>query len=302
MDQARPQTTQESKGSVSQRYKEHSDDSTDKRATDNTVSPAKDEKRAIRRVRSPSRPRAWLSTSYKPKFAGRFHKPRFTRDDHAFHKAGFGTQRHHHTSHWAYVHRRDHFHSKLHHIPLKERVRLKEQEKEKYKRRESTEGSSSPKQENTTRPFTSRSSSSRDKDMQFTVEWWPHDRKVGGSIPLNSYPEVPLSKSNRNQSRERDHKGTKSKERSGERELPSTVSQTAARDRAIQQKRKEIDEVYYQECEMFGFVVKMLIKKDPSLERPIQSSLQQNLRDIGKRCVEAMEKFIEDYDSRELSH
>ncbi|XP_005931789.1 periphilin-1 isoform X2 [Haplochromis burtoni] len=276
MDQARPQTTQESKGSVSQRYKEHSDDSTDKRATDNTVSLAKDEKRAIRRVRSPSRPRAWLSTSYKPKFAGRFHKPRFTRDDHAFHKAGFGTQRHHHTSHWAYVHRRDHFHSKLHHIPLKERVRLKEREKEKYKRRDSTEGSSSPKQENTTRPFTSRSSSSRDKDMQFT--------------------------SNRNQSRERDHKGTKSKERSGERELPSTVSQTAARDRAIQQKRKEIDEVYYQECEMFGFVVKMLIKKDPSLERPIQSSLQQNLRDIGKRCVEAMEKFIEDYDSRELSH
>lgn len=53
---------------------------------------------------------------------------------------------------------------------------------------------------------------------------------------------------------------------------------------------------------MFGFVVKMLIKKDPSLERPIQSSLQQNLRDIGKRCVEAMEKFIEDYDSREPSH
>lgn len=60
-------------------------------------------------------------------------------------------------------------------------------------------------------------------------------------------------------------------------------------------------QVYYQECEMFGFVVKMLIEKDPSLERPIQSSLQENLRDIGKRCVEAMEKFIEDYDSRELS-
>lgn len=52
-----------------------------------------------------------------------------------------------------------------------------------------------------------------------------------------------IRQSNRNQSRERDHRGTKSKERSGERELPSTVSQTAARDRAIQQKRKEIDEV-----------------------------------------------------------
>lgn len=63
-----------------------------------------------------------------------------------------------------------------------------------------------------------------------------------------------------------------------------------------------VSQVYYKECEMFGLVAKMLIAKDRSLERPIQSSLQENLRDIGKRCVEAMEKFIEDYDSRELSH
>ncbi|XP_030590053.1 periphilin-1-like [Archocentrus centrarchus] len=274
MDQARPQTTQENKVSMSQRYKEHSDDSTDKRATNNTVSPTKGEKRVFRRVRSPSRPRAWLSSAYKPKFGGHFYKPRFPRDDHSFHKAGFGSQRHHHLSHQAYVHQREHLQSKFHHIPLRERVRKKEQvkEKEKYEQRESTEGSSSPKQEKTTRPYSSRSSSSRDKDTQFT--------------------------SDRNQSRERDHRGTKSRERSRDRELPSTVSQTAARDRAIQQKRKEIDEVYYQECEMFGFVVKMLIEKDPSLERSIQSSLQENLRDIGKRCVEAMEKFIEDYDSR----
>lgn len=61
-------------------------------------------------------------------------------------------------------------------------------------------------------------------------------------------------------------------------------------------------QVYYQECETFGLVAKMLIAKDQSLERSIQSSLQENLRDIGKRCVEAMEKFIEDYDSREMSH
>lgn len=59
--------------------------------------------------------------------------------------------------------------------------------------------------------------------------------------------------------------------------------------------------MYYQECEMFGLVVKMLIAKDPSLKIPIQASLQQNLRDIGARCVEAMEKFINDYDLRELT-
>lgn len=55
--------------------------------------------------------------------------------------------------------------------------------------------------------------------------------------------------SNRNQSRERDHRGTKSKERerSREGELPSTASQMTARDRAIQQKRREIDKV--EECD-----------------------------------------------------
>ncbi|GAA6108305.1 periphilin-1, partial [Tachysurus ichikawai] len=58
--------------------------------------------------------------------------------------------------------------------------------------------------------------------------------------------------------------------------------------------------VYRQDCDTFGVVVKMLVAKDPSLERPIQSSLRENLREIGLRCVEAMEKFINEYDCREL--
>ncbi|XP_028266385.1 arginine/serine-rich coiled-coil protein 2 isoform X2 [Parambassis ranga] len=247
-------------------YREHSDESTKKRSTDSTASPTQAQKRPIRRVRSPSRPRGWLPSSYKPKFGSQFYRPRFPRDNHLFHKAGFSNHRHHYYMN-PRSHRRDHFQPKLHHIALRE--------KERYEHRESTDGSSPPKQNNSTRPFLSRSTSSRDKDMQSTV-----------------------CESDRNQSRERDRRRTKSRDG----ELPSTVSQTAARDRAIQQKRREIDEVYHQECEMFGFVVKMLIAKDSSLEGPIQSSLQQNLRDIGKRCVEAMEKFIEDYDSREPLH
>ncbi|XP_037629837.1 periphilin-1 [Sebastes umbrosus] len=280
MDHARPQDTPQSKGSML-RHREHSDESVDKRPTDGSSSPT-DAKRLIRRVRSPSRPRAWLSNSYKPKFGGRFQRPR---DDHSFHKRGFPNQRYHHFNHRGYFHRRDHFHPKYHHNELRDRDRDKEKEKEKekdwYEQRESTDGSSPSKQNNTTRPFLPRSTSSRDKDMQFTI-----------------------CQSDRNQSRERDHNGSKSKERERSRdgELPSTASQTATRDRAIQQKRKEIDEVYYQECEMFGLVAKMLIAKDPTLERPIQSALQENLRDIGKRCVEGMEKFIEDYDSKERSH
>ncbi|XP_070696388.1 periphilin-1 [Pempheris klunzingeri] len=270
MDHEPLQDTHQSKGSMSW-HSEHSDVPVDQRPS---LSPAKDEARLIRRVRSPSRPRAWMSNSYKPKFAGRFYRPHFSRDDHSFYKPGFSNQRYHHFNPRANFHRKEHFQPKLHYIALKQRGR----EKERYEQRESADGSLSPKHNNTARAFLSRSTSSRDKDIQFI--------------------------SDRNQSRERDHRGTKSKERerSWDRELPSTASQTVARDRAIQQKRREIDEVYYQECEMFGLVSKMLIAKDTSLEGPIQSSLQENLRDIGARCVEAMEKFIEDYDSRELSH
>ncbi|KAG7228217.1 hypothetical protein INR49_013380 [Caranx melampygus] len=221
MDHSRPQDAQQNKGSTL-RHRECSDEAVDKRSTsDSSTVPTEDGKRPIRRVRSPSRPRAWLSSSYKPKFGGRFYKPRFPRDDHPFYKPGYNKKRYHPQ---AYLEQREHFHPKLHHIALKERERekQKEKEKERYERgewREGAEGNSPPKQNDATRPFLPRSTSSRDKDMQFN--------------------------SDRNQSRERDHRGTKSKERepSRDRELPLTASQTAARDRAIQQKRREIDEV-----------------------------------------------------------
>uniref|UniRef100_A0A1A7XBE8 Periphilin 1 n=1 Tax=Iconisemion striatum TaxID=60296 RepID=A0A1A7XBE8_9TELE len=267
MDHIRAPDTQESK--------------VDKRPTVSNMSTKKVDSRAIRRVRSPSRPRAWLSRSYKPKSVGQAYKPRFPRDDRFIHKVGFSTQRHQQLKPQTHIPRRNHLPNKRHHITPKERGREKERERERSMQRESSGGSSPSKPNNTSRAVPPRSSSSRDKDLQFTV-----------------------FQDERNQSRERDHRTTTSKDREWSRdgELPLTASQTAARDRAIQQKRREIDEVYYQECEMFGLVAKMLIAKDPALELPIQSSLQENLRDIGKRCIEAMEKFIEDYDSRELLH
>nr|XP_015823734.2 periphilin-1 isoform X2 [Nothobranchius furzeri] len=244
----------------------------DKRPTDSSMFTKKVDHRAIRRVRSPSRPRAWLSRSHKPKSVGQAYKPR----------AGFSSQRHQQPKPQTHIPRRNYLPIKPHHITPKEKGRQKEEERERERsaQRESSEGSS-PSKPNASRAVPPRSSSIRDTDMQFTV-----------------------FQDGRNQSRERDHRETTSKDREWSRdgELPLTASQMAARDRAIQQKRREIDEVYYQECEMFGLVAKMLIAKDPALERPIQSSLQENLRDIGKRCVEAMEKFIEDYDSRELLH
>ncbi|KAG7478029.1 hypothetical protein MATL_G00076130 [Megalops atlanticus] len=84
-------------------------------------------------------------------------------------------------------------------------------------------------------------------------------------------------------------------------ELPLAVMQAAVRSRAIQEKRREIEEVYRQDCDTFETVVKMLIAKDPSLERSLRLSLRKNLREMGQYCVEAMEKFIVDYDSKDSS-
>ncbi|XP_042586306.1 uncharacterized protein LOC109094692 isoform X1 [Cyprinus carpio] len=86
------------------------------------------------------------------------------------------------------------------------------------------------------------------------------------------------------------------------RDALSSVTCAVARNRAIQKKQEQIEEVYRQDCDTFGMVVKMLVAKDPSLEKPIQLSLRENLRDIGMRCIKAMEQFIHEYDSRELDN
>ncbi|XP_063252693.1 periphilin-1 isoform X4 [Prinia subflava] len=74
-------------------------------------------------------------------------------------------------------------------------------------------------------------------------------------------------------------------------------SQLLGRSKAIAAKTKEIEQVYRQDCETFGMVVKMLIDKDPSLEKSIQFALRQNLHEIGERCVEELKHFIAQYDA-----
>ncbi|XP_066489207.1 periphilin-1 isoform X2 [Tiliqua scincoides] len=74
-------------------------------------------------------------------------------------------------------------------------------------------------------------------------------------------------------------------------------SQRVIRSKAIAAKTKEIEQVYRQDCETFGAVVKMLVEKDPSLEKPIQFSLRQNLCEIGERCIEELKRFIAEYDA-----
>ncbi|XP_063301181.1 periphilin-1 [Pelobates fuscus] len=88
-------------------------------------------------------------------------------------------------------------------------------------------------------------------------------------------------------------------------ELEANVSATSeifevrphnSRAKAIAAKTKEIEEVYRQDCETFGMVVKMLIDKDPSLEKQVQYALKQNLSEIGERCIEELKMYIMEYD------
>ncbi|KAF4802542.1 Periphilin-1 [Turdus rufiventris] len=74
-------------------------------------------------------------------------------------------------------------------------------------------------------------------------------------------------------------------------------SHLLSRSKAIAAKTKAIEQVYRQDCETFGMVVKMLIDKDPSLEKSIQFALRQNLHEIGERCIEELKHFIAQYDA-----
>ncbi|KAM4883053.1 periphilin-1 isoform 9-T11 [Thomomys bottae] len=86
-----------------------------------------------------------------------------------------------------------------------------------------------------------------------------------------------------------------------EKELAEAASKWAAEklEKSDESNLPEISEfeVYRQDCETFGMVVKMLIEKDPSLEQSIQFALRQNLHEIGERCVEELKNFIAEYDN-----
>lgn len=67
--------------------------------------------------------------------------------------------------------------------------------------------------------------------------------------------------------------------------------------KVIASKTKEIEQAYHQDCETFGIVVKMLIEKDTSLEKPVQFALRQNLHEISERCAIELKHFIAEYDA-----
>ncbi|XP_030640721.1 periphilin-1 [Chanos chanos] len=222
----------------------------------------KDEKRPIRRLRSPSR----FSRQFRPRFGGRYYRPRFYpgRDDRFFRRPGYklGFQRYSPA-----LGPRLQVSTATNSSPVRRRVSVSPSPAPSQHSDKSLSATAREQKDTSTDTPRSSGSSSRERDRQslsFTVS---QDGAEAGTT----------------------------------RETLLSVTRAAARSRAIQRKREEIEEVYRQDCDTFGVVVKMLVAKDPSLERPIQSSLRENLRDIGQRCVEAMQKFIQEYDSREPS-
>ncbi|KAJ8016142.1 hypothetical protein DPEC_G00004120 [Dallia pectoralis] len=221
----------------------------------------RDEKGPFRSMRSPPRPR--VPSSFRPRLGGRFYRPRFIRDDHTFRKPRlhFGFQKYNSFS-----------------------------PRPRFNWRDQSDSTGPDSQYNDQRAVEANSSTrgSRPKNLTGAVKY--------PSGPSRKIEKQPLS-FKVTQEIERPHSREEDRER--EREVPVALSQVTARSRAIQQKRKEIERVYRQDCETFGVVVKMLIAKDPTLEQLIQSSLKENLQDIVLRCVEAMQQFIEEYDTRE---
>ncbi|XP_030638389.1 periphilin-1 [Chanos chanos] len=68
------------------------------------------------------------------------------------------------------------------------------------------------------------------------------------------------------------------------------------RAQAIAAKAREIEKVYRQDCETFGMVVKMLVAKEPSLEKHLQAPLRENLSEIRERCLDDLRHFISELD------
>ncbi|KAG9270221.1 periphilin-1-like [Astyanax mexicanus] len=222
----------------------------------------KDEKRPIKRMRSPTR-------FTRPFTRGRYFRPRFyyrARDDRFMRRPGFGLRLH-----------------RLHPLPRAPSLRLRARSRSPtlvLKHKVIQSSSPSPSQRSEKRSEKKSSSTTLREHKPNTPD---HSRL---SSAVSERPQMSFTVTQEGQV-------------CSSRDSLSSVTRAAARNRAIQRKREEIEEVYRRDCDTFGVVVKMLVAKDPTLERSIQSSLRENLREIGLRCVEAMEQFIQEYDCRE---
>ena len=55
-------------------------------------------------------------------------------------------------------------------------------------------------------------------------------------------------------------------------------------------------QLYAQDCQTFGTVVKLLVEKRPSLEEALQGPLRANLLELKQRCLDDLKHFIRELD------
>ncbi|XP_062403228.1 periphilin-1-like [Sardina pilchardus] len=68
------------------------------------------------------------------------------------------------------------------------------------------------------------------------------------------------------------------------------------RAQSIATKALEIEQLYRQDCETFGTVVKMLVSKEPALEKQLQGPLRDSLVEMRERCLEDLRLYIDELD------
>nr|XP_060633572.1 periphilin-1 isoform X2 [Anolis sagrei ordinatus] len=134
-----------------------------------------------------------------------------------------------------------------------------------------------------------------EKELAETASRWPADKPEKGDT--SSVPEISEYEAEASEPLYAERHEATVADITDDNELFEDT-QRVRRAKAIAAKTAEIEKVYKQDCETFGAVVKMLIEKDPSLEKSIQFSLRQNLHEIGERCIEELKHFITEYDAR----
>lgn len=72
------------------------------------------------------------------------------------------------------------------------------------------------------------------------------------------------------------------------------------RAQAIAAKALEIEKLYRQDCETFGTVVKMLVSKEPGLEKQLQGPLKDSLVEMRERCLDDLRIYIDELDEMML--
>ncbi|XP_069612488.1 periphilin-1-like [Ranitomeya imitator] len=79
-------------------------------------------------------------------------------------------------------------------------------------------------------------------------------------------------------------------------ELPDAAQEL--RSAFILARKEQIEVAFAQDCKTFAFVASTLLKKDPSIQAAVRSALHSSLQEMAGLCVQELNNFIDQYDSK----